>query len=52
MSSFGNSINMAHLSNSTYIINALDEETNERFLYKVIKKKINILIISFIIKAF
>ena len=33
-----NSINMAHLSNSTYIINALDEETNERFLYKVIKK--------------
>ena len=38
MSSFGNSINMTHLSNSTYIINALDEETNERFLYKVIKK--------------
>ena len=34
----GNSINMEHLSNATYIVNALDVETQESLSYKVIKK--------------
>ena len=34
----GNSINMQHLSNATYIVNALDVETQESLSYKVIKK--------------
>ena len=34
----GNSINMEHLSNATYIVNALDMETQESLSYKVIKK--------------
>jgi len=34
----GNSINMEHLSNATYIVNALDIETKENLSYKVIKK--------------
>jgi len=34
----GNSINMEHLSNATYIVNALDVETKESLSYKVIKK--------------
>ena len=34
----GNSINMEHLSNATYIINALDVESRESLSYKVIKK--------------
>ena len=34
----GNSINMEHLSNATYIVNALDLETQESLSYKVIKK--------------
>ena len=34
----GNSINMEHLSNATYIVNALDIETKENLTYKVIKK--------------
>jgi len=33
----GNTINMEHLSSATYIVNALDTETNERLSYKVIK---------------
>ncbi len=34
----GNTINMAHLSTATYIVNAIDKETNEKLSYKVIKK--------------
>ena len=34
----GNSISMEHLSNATYIINALDVESRESLSYKVIKK--------------
>ena len=34
----GNSINMEHLSNAAYIVNALDVGTQERLSYKVIKK--------------
>ena len=34
----GNSINMEHLSNATYIVNALDVESQESLSYKVIKK--------------
>jgi hypothetical protein len=34
----GNSINMEHLSNATYIVNALDVESRESLSYKVIKK--------------
>lgn len=34
----GNSVNMEHLSNATYIVNALDVETQESLSYKVIKK--------------
>ena len=34
----GNTINMAHLSTATYIVNAIDKETNETLSYKVIKK--------------
>lgn len=34
----GNSINMEHLSNATYIVNALDIATKENLTYKVIKK--------------
>ena len=34
----GNSINMEHLSNATYIVNALDVETKESLSYKVINK--------------
>ena len=34
----GNSIKMEHLSNATYIVNALDVETQESLSYKVIKK--------------
>ena len=30
-------IDMEHLSSATYIVNALDTETNERLSYKVIK---------------
>ena len=33
----GNTIDMEHLSSATYIVNALDTETNERLSYKVIK---------------
>ncbi len=33
----GNTINMAHLSTATYIVNAIDKETNEKLSYKVIK---------------
>jgi hypothetical protein len=33
----GNTIDMGHLSSATYIVNALDTETNERLSYKVIK---------------
>ena len=38
MSLSGNTINMAHLINATYIVNAIDKETNEKLSYKVIKK--------------
>lgn len=34
----GNSINMEHLSNATYVVKALDVETQESLSYKVIKK--------------
>ena len=34
----GNSISMEHLSNATYIVNALDVESRESLSYKVIKK--------------
>ena len=34
----GNSINMEHLSSATYIVNALDVETQESLSYKVINK--------------
>ena len=34
----GNSINMEHLSHATYIVNALDVESQESLSYKVIKK--------------
>ena len=33
----GNTVNMAHLSTATYIVNAIDKETNEKLSYKVIK---------------
>ena len=33
----GNTIDMEHLSSATYIVNALDIETNERLSYKLIK---------------
>ena len=33
----GNSINVEHLSSATYIVNAIDLETNESLSYKVIK---------------
>jgi hypothetical protein len=33
----GNTIDMEHLSSATYIVNALDTETNERLSYKVVK---------------
>ena len=33
----GNTINMAHLSTATYIVKAIDKETNEKLSYKVIK---------------
>ena len=33
----GNTIDMEHLSSATYIVNALDTETNEILSYKVIK---------------
>ena len=33
----GNTIDMEHLSSATYIVDALDTETNERLSYKVIK---------------
>ena len=34
----GNTINLAHLSTATYIVNAIEKETNEKLSYKVIKK--------------
>ncbi len=34
----GNTINMEHLSRATYIVNALDLETQESLSYKIIKK--------------
>jgi hypothetical protein len=34
----GNTISVEHLSNATYIVNAIDLETKERLSYKVIKK--------------
>ena len=34
----GNTINMEHLSSATYIVNALDLETQESLSYKIIKK--------------
>jgi hypothetical protein len=34
----GNSINMEHLSNATYKVNALGLESQESLGYKVIKK--------------
>ena len=37
MSLSGNTINMAHLINATYIVNAIDKETDEKLSYKVIK---------------
>ena len=37
----GNSINMEHLSNATYIVNALDVETQESLSYKVIRSRRN-----------
>ena len=33
----GNTINMAHLSTATYVVNAIDKETNEKLSYNVIK---------------
>ena len=38
MEVIGNTINMKYLSNATYIINALDLETQETLSYKVIKE--------------
>ena len=37
MSLSGNTINMAHLINAAYVVNAIDKETNEKLSYKVIK---------------
>ena len=34
----GNTINMEHLSRATYIVNAIDLETQESLSYKIIKK--------------
>ena len=34
----GNTINVEHLSSATYIVNAIDLETNESLSYKVVKK--------------
>ena len=34
----GNTIDMEHLSSATYIVNALDLETQESLSYKIIKK--------------
>ena len=34
----GNTINMENLSSATYIVNALDLETQESLSYKIIKK--------------
>ena len=34
----GNTINMAHLSTATYIVNAIEKETNKKLSYKVIKQ--------------
>ena len=34
----GNTINMKYLANATYIVNALDLETQETLSYKVIKE--------------